>query len=177
MTGKTRAVTRGARATGARVALVRARWNEDITRALESGAAERAAASGARVDRYEVAGSFELPAAVALLAESGRYDVVVPLGCLIRGETPHFEVLSNAVARGLMECSLAYPTAMAFGVLTCDTIAQARARAGGTQGHAGTEAMDAALEMLALRQSLARTASRSRRSTRASSSASSRSTR
>lgn len=175
--GKTRAAARGAKARGARVAIVRARWNEEITGALERGASERALAAGAVVDLFEVPGSFELPAAVALLAESARYDVVVPIGCLVRGDTPHFDVLAHAVARGLMDCSLTYPTATAFGVLACETIEQARARAGGEEGNKGAEAMDAALEMLALRQSLAKTASSARRSARRSSRASSRSTR
>jgi 6,7-dimethyl-8-ribityllumazine synthase len=137
------------------VAIVRARWNEDITLALERAALERATANGAAVDVFEVAGSFELPAAVALLADTGRYDAIVPLGCLIRGETPHFEVLANAVARGILDLSLIYPVAIPFGVLTCDTIEQAITRAGGAEGNKGSEFMDAALEMVALRHAVA----------------------
>ncbi len=169
---KTRAapVAKGA---GARVAVVRARWNEDVTLALERGAIERAAGARARLDLFEVAGSFELPAAVAMLAETGRYDAIVPLGCLVRGETPHFDVLANAVARGLLELSISYPIAIPFGVLTCDSVDQALARAGGSEGNKGTEAMDAALELVALRQALAS----KRRSPRSRSSASSRATR
>jgi len=110
-TGKTRAGTRAGAQRGARVAIVRARWNEEITLALERGAIERAAESGATVDLFEVAGSFELPAAVALLADTARYDAVVPLGCLIRGETPHFEYIAQSVAQGLMDLTLTYPTA------------------------------------------------------------------
>ena len=140
---------------GARVAIVRARWNEDVTRALESGAIERAATNGATADVFEVAGSFELPAAVAMLADTGRYDAIVPIGCLIRGETPHFEVLAHTVARSIAELATTYPIAIPFGVLTCNTIEQAMERAGGTFGNAGAEAMDAALEMVALRQALA----------------------
>ena len=149
-------------AKGARVAIVRARWNEDVTLALERGATLRAAAGGAALDIFEVAGSFELPAAVALLAESGRYDAIVPIGCLVRGDTPHFDVLAHAVAHGLMELSTAYPIAIPFGVLTCDTMDQALARAGGSEGNKGEEFMDAALEMVALRQTLASRAVRSR---------------
>ncbi|MDQ2950930.1 MAG: 6,7-dimethyl-8-ribityllumazine synthase [Chloroflexota bacterium] len=130
--------------------------------ALERGATLRAAAAGAQVDFFEVAGSFELPAAVALLAESGRYDAIVPLGCLVRGETPHFDVLAHAVARGLVDLSTAYPIAISFGVLTCDTMEQALARAGGSEGNKGEEFMDAALEMVALGQALASRAVRSR---------------
>ena len=162
---------------GARVAIVRARWNEDVTLALERGAIERAAESGANVDLFEVAGSFELPAAVALLADTGRYDAVVPIGCVIRGETPHFEYIAQSVSKGLMDLTLTYPTAIPFGVLTCDTIEQARERAGGTEGNKGIEFMDAALEMVALRQALIRVPPSARRSARKASSASSRSTR
>lgn len=162
---------------GARVAIVRARWNEDVTLALERGAIERAADAGASVDLFEVAGSFELPAAVALLADTGRYDAIVPIGCVIRGETPHFEYIAQSVSKGLMDLTLTYPTAIPFGVLTCDSIEQARERAGGTEGNKGTEFMDAALEMIALRQALARVPPIARRSARKASSASSRSTR
>lgn len=133
---------------------MRARWNDEVTLALERGAIERATATGATVDLYEVAGSFELPAAVALLAETGRFDAIVPIGCLVRGETPHFEVLAHAVANGLLELSLDFPVAIPFGVLTCDDIQQARDRAGGSEGNKGAEAMDAALELVALRQAL-----------------------
>lgn len=128
--------------------------------------------AGATVDSYSVAGSFELPAAVATLAETGRYDAIVPVGCLIRGETPHFEVLARAIAAGLMELSLTYPVGIAFGVLTCDTAAQAKARAGGRLGNKGAEAMDAALGMVALRQA----ASSQRRTARRASTAARRST-
>jgi 6,7-dimethyl-8-ribityllumazine synthase len=140
---------------GARVAIVRARWNEDVTRALERGAIERAAANGATADVFEVAGSFELPGAIAMLADTGRYDAIVPLGCLIRGETPHFDVLAHTVARSIADLAATYPIAITFGLLTCNTIEQAMERAGGVGGNAGAEAMDAALEMVTLRQAVA----------------------
>jgi len=173
---KTRAIPKGT-GKNARVAIVRARWNDDVTLALERAALERATENGATVDVFEVAGSFELPAAVALLADSARYDAIVPIGCLIRGDTPHFDVLAHAVARGILDLSTTYPIAIPFGVLTCDTIEQAMARAGGSEGNKGTEFMDAALEMVALRQALTRRPSSARRSARKASSASSRSTR
>lgn len=150
-----------------------ANWNAEITDALAEGALRVAREAGARVDRHEVPGSFELPAAVALLAETARYDAVVPIGCLIRGKTPHFEILAHAVARELVQMSVVYPVAIPFGVLACDTVAQARARAGGAEGNKGAETMDAALAMVALRQ---RIESSERRSSRRASSASSRST-
>ena len=176
-TGKTRSGKRVGAGRGARIAIVRARWNEEVTLALERAAIERAADAGATVDLFEVAGSFELPAAVALLADTGRYDAVVPVGCLIRGETPHFEYIAQSVSKGLMDLTLTYPTAIPFGVLTCDSIEQARERAGGAEGNKGTEFMDAALEMVALRQALARAPSSAPRSARKAARASSRSTR
>lgn len=149
-----------------------ASWNAAITDRLAAGAVSAAKDARAHVDRFAVAGSFELPAGVALLAESGRYDAIVPIGCLIKGETPHFDVLARVVASGLMELSLAYPVAIAFGVLTCDTLAQAKARAGGRLGNKGAEAMDAALGVVALRQTL----SSQRRTPRRASTAARRST-
>lgn len=151
------------------MAVVTARWNAEITDRLSSAAVATARGAGASVDSFTVSGSFELPAAVAALADTGRYDAVVPIGCLIRGETPHFDVLANAVASGLMELSLTYPIAIPFGVLTCDTEAQARARAGGRLGNRGAEWMDAALGMVALRQSVASQPRRARRAATAAS--------
>jgi 6,7-dimethyl-8-ribityllumazine synthase len=137
------------------VAVVTAMWNSEITDRLTDGALAAARAAGATVERFTVAGSFELPAAVAALAARRRYDAIVPIGCLIRGETPHFEVLAAAVASGLMELSLTCGAAVPFGVLTCDTFAQARARAGGRLGNKGAEWMEAALGMVALRRGVA----------------------
>lgn len=133
-----------------------ARWNAEITERLASGAIDAARRAGADVERFDVAGSFELAAAVALLGDTGRYDAIVPVGCLIRGETAHFDVLAHAVADGLMQLSLAYPAAIPFAVLACDTTAQARARAGGRKGNVGAEAMEAALAMIALRRSISK---------------------
>jgi 6,7-dimethyl-8-ribityllumazine synthase len=107
---------------------------------------------------------------VATLADTGRYDAIVPIGCLIKGDTPHFEFIADAVAHGLMELAITYPIAVPFGVLTCNTVAQARDRAGGRRGNQGAEAMDAALELVALRQS---TSPSRRRSSRSASTASS----
>jgi 6,7-dimethyl-8-ribityllumazine synthase len=151
---------------------VTARWNAEITDRLTTGAVAAAREAGAAVDTFDVAGSFELPAAVATLAETGRYHAIVPIGCLVRGETPHFDVLARAIASGLMELSITYPVAIPFGVLTCDSLAQAKARAGGRLGNKGAEAMDAALGMVALRQ----TASSQRRTARRASTAARRST-
>ncbi len=105
-----------------------------------------------------------------MLSAGGRYDAIVPIGCLVRGETPHFDVLARAVADGLMRLSLECAVAIPFGVLTCDTMAQAKARAGGRMGNKGAEAMEAALAMVAFRQASAATKrSISRRAATASS--------
>lgn len=132
--------------------MVQALWNREITDALAQGATRLATEAGATCDRFEVAGAFELPAAVRILGESHRYDAIVPVGCLVRGETPHFQVIADAVAKGLMELSLKLPAAITFGVLTCDTLDQARARAGGAEGNKGAESMEAALSLVALRK-------------------------
>jgi 6,7-dimethyl-8-ribityllumazine synthase len=148
---------------GARVAIVRARWNDEITRALAQGAVGAALAQGAKVEEFEVAGSFELPAAVAMIARSGRFDAVVPLGCLIRGETAHFDVLAHAVARSLAELAASLLVAIPFGVLTCETIGQARARSS-PEHNVGAEAMEAALELVSLRHAMALSAAPASRS-------------
>ena len=148
---------------GDSVAIVRARWNDEITRALARGALEAALAEGAKVEEFEVAGSFELPPAVATIARSGRFDAVVPLGCLIRGETAHFDVLAHAVARSLAELAVSLPVAIPFGVLTCETIEQARARSS-PEHNVGAEAMEAALELVALRHAMASSTARPSRS-------------
>lgn len=160
---KTRATA--AAAPKATVAIVVARWNREITDVLAAGAERTARDAGMTVERFGVAGAFELPAAVALLAGSGRFDAIVPIGCLIRGETPHFDVLARAVASGLMELSLTYPCAIPFGVLTCDTFEQAHQRAGGSHGNKGEEFMEATFDLLALRAQLnAKAAPAARRS-------------
>lgn len=139
-------------APGSHVAIVRARWNDAVTVALARGATDAALAAHATVEQHEVDGAFELPAAVAVLARSGRFDAVVPLGCLVRGDTPHFDVLAHAVAAELIGLSSRERCAITFGVLTCDTMEQATARAGGPEGNKGAEAMTAALRLVALRR-------------------------
>ena len=129
---------------------MRSRWNDSITAALARGAIDAARAAHAEVEQHEVDGAFELPAAVAMLARTGRFDAVVPVGCIVRGETPHFDVLANAVSVELIGLSTRERCAITFGVLTCDTMEQAEARAGGVEGNKGVEAMDAALRLVAL---------------------------
>jgi 6,7-dimethyl-8-ribityllumazine synthase len=153
-----------------RFAIVRARFNEPITSALLDGALRGfgdAVGDEAKVDLVEVPGAFELPVAAKWLAESGDYDAVVCLGCVIRGETPHFDYVASAAARGVARVALETGVPVIFGVLTTDTVAQAWARAGkkrrGSKSHTkadpgggnkGYEAALAALSMAELKVAL-----------------------
>ncbi len=131
-----------------RVAVVVSRYNELVTRRLLDGARECLAehrVPDASVDVVWVPGAFELPVAAAAAAASGRYAAIVALGCVIRGETPHFEFVAGEAVRGLGSVALAHRVALGFGVLTTDTLEQAQARAGGAAGNKGYEAADAAL--------------------------------
>lgn len=139
-------------AAGLRVALVVSRFNSEITEALRDGALAALAAHGAQSENvrvYTVPGAFELPMTAARLAR-GAVDAIVCLGALIRGETPHFEYLSQAVAQGIEQVAVQSGVPVIFGVLTCDTVAHARARAGGEKGNKGTDAALAAIEMALL---------------------------
>ena len=145
-------------AGGARFAVIVSRFNEAITSRLGRGAEtalREAGASRADVERFTVPGAFELPQAARLAADTGRFDAVVCLGCVIRGETAHFEYISAAVAHGLMIASGDTGVPMAFGVLTTDSWEQAEARAGDGRDNKGYEAAAAALEMAALVRTLA----------------------
>ncbi|MGH9371183.1 MAG: 6,7-dimethyl-8-ribityllumazine synthase [Vicinamibacterales bacterium] len=144
-------------AAGAQFALIVSRFNEAITSRLTSGARRallEAGAAATDIATFVVPGAFELPQAARGAAETGRFDAIVCLGCVIRGETPHFEYISAAVAHGLMEASGETGVPMAFGVLTTDTWEQAEARAGEGRDNKGFEAAAAALEMAALFRTL-----------------------
>jgi 6,7-dimethyl-8-ribityllumazine synthase len=137
-------------AGGSRFALIVSRFNEGITSRLAAGARAALAEAGASDDHVtlvSVPGAFELPQAARIAAGTGRFEAIVCLGCVIRGETPHFEYICDAVAHGLMEASAATGVPMAFGVLTTDTWEQADARAGGGRDNKGFEAAAAAIEM------------------------------
>lgn len=134
-----------------RAAVVVSRYNEGVTRRLLEGALKTLAEAGWREDRVDVVwvpGAFELPLAVDRLLATGRYRLAVALGAVVRGETPHFEYVSRAAVEGLSRVALHRGLPVGFGVLTCDTLAQALARAGGEAGNKGSEAAAAALEML-----------------------------
>lgn len=135
-----------------RVLIAASRYNEGVTRQLLDGArrALREAGYGDEaVDVVWVPGAFELPLAVHRGLGTDRYACAVALGVVIRGETAHFEYVSGAAATGLAEASVRYGVPVGFGVLTCDTLAQALARAGGDVGNKGDEAARAALDTLA----------------------------
>jgi 6,7-dimethyl-8-ribityllumazine synthase len=140
-------------APGRRVAIVASRFHEAITMRLVDGA--RAALLGHGVQAGDVRvvwvpGAFELPQAAAGLARSGDVDALVCVGCVIRGETPHFEYVAGEAARGISEVGRSTGVPTTFGVITANTRDQAEARAGGVVGNRGEEAALAALELLAL---------------------------
>jgi 6,7-dimethyl-8-ribityllumazine synthase len=136
-----------------RVAVVVSRFNDFVTERLLQGATAALAEAGLSGDAVEiirVPGSFELPQAAKQVAGSGRVAAVVCLGCLIRGETPHFEVIASACAQGITEAALATGVPMTFGVLTTNSAEEALARAGPGSDNKGREAAEAALEMARL---------------------------
>jgi 6,7-dimethyl-8-ribityllumazine synthase len=139
-------------------ALVVSRFHEEICAALEEGARGCLLAHGAAdsaVLSFRVPGAFELPAGARAVLESGRAEAVVGLGVVVRGETPHFEHVCRAASDGLARLAYESGRPVGFGVLTVDTLDQARQRTGGRQGNKGWEAALAALEMAALLDALA----------------------
>ncbi len=135
---------------GRRVAVVASRFNDTITSKLVDGATDALVRHDVAADNIDVVwvpGAWELPAAVRRLMDSERYDAVVALGAVIRGETPHFDFVAGESARGLARASAEFDVPIGFGVLTCDTMDQAEARAGGAHGNKGWDAALAALEM------------------------------
>jgi 6,7-dimethyl-8-ribityllumazine synthase len=136
--------------SGLRFAIVVAEFNASITDRLLVGALECFAKHGvpdASVDVRRVPGAFELPLAAQVLAAAETYAAIVALGCVIRGDTPHFEYVSEAATHGLLRVSLDAGIPVAFGVLTTDDLAQAEARAGGAHGNKGFDAAQTAVEM------------------------------
>jgi len=144
---------------GFRFAVVVSRYNDFVTDRLQAGALGALAKAGVAtsdITVVRVPGAFEIPVAAQHAAESGRYDAVVCLGCVIRGETPHFEYIASAVAHGLTAAAAATGIPMAFGVLTTNSVEEAIARAGDGPSNKGWEAAAAALEMAGVVAELAR---------------------
>ncbi len=141
-----------------RFALVVARFNEFITSKLVDGAVDALVRHGAdreNITQVWVPGSFELPLAAQKLARSGEYAAVVCLGCLIRGQTPHFEYIASECAKGIAQVSLGTEVPVTFGVITADSLEQAIDRAGTKAGNKGADAALAAVEMVNLLAALA----------------------
>jgi 6,7-dimethyl-8-ribityllumazine synthase len=146
-----------------RIAIVVARFNAFVTDRLRDGAVaalREAGAAESAVEVFAVPGAFEIPQAARAAAETGRFDAIVCLGCLIRGETPHFDYIASAAAHGITAAAGDTGVPMAFGVLTTNTTEQAVARAGDGPDNKGREAAAAAIEMAALYRALAATQSR-----------------
>jgi 6,7-dimethyl-8-ribityllumazine synthase len=145
------------------VAVLVSRYNEVVTARLLDGARTCFREHGvpeARVDVIWVPGAFELAVVAEAAAASGRYVALVALGCVVRGETPHFEYVAGEAARGLGNVALAHRLPVGFGVLTTETLDQALARAGGTAGNKGYEATEAALTTADVLAQLTRAAPR-----------------
>ena len=133
-----------------RFAVIVSRWNSELTSKLADGAVGALRTSGTpagSIEIFRVPGAFELPAASVKAAESGRFDAVIALGVVIRGETPHFDFVAGQAAAGIMQASIETGIPVMFGVVTADTTEQAEARCGGAVGNKGYEAAMSAIEM------------------------------
>lgn len=140
-------------ARGRKIAIIAARFNDFIVTSLLKGASAAWLEHGgaaADLSVVRVPGAFELPVTARKLAASGRFDALVALGCVIRGDTPHFDYVAGECARGLQLASLESGVPIAFGVLTVESLEQALERAATTAGNKGGEAMESALEMAGL---------------------------
>jgi 6,7-dimethyl-8-ribityllumazine synthase len=136
-----------------RVGIVAARFNADVTEELLDGCMRRLdelGIDGSRVELHRVPGAFELPVAAKMLARTKRFGSIVCLGCIIRGDTPHFDYVAGEAARGIQQVALEENLPVIFGVLTVNTEQQAKERTGGKHGHYGERAAEAAAEMMAL---------------------------
>ena len=152
-------ITGADNATALRVGVVVSVYHEAVTDALRRGAVEALVQAGALADRIvviRVPGAFEVPFAARRAAETGQFDALVCLGCIIRGETPHFNYLASAVAHGIGTASQATGVPISFGVLTTDTYEEAVARAGDGNDNKGWEAAMAAVQLANVVRSLNR---------------------
>ncbi len=155
--GKPIAIEGDLSAAGMKFAIVVSRWNAVITDRLLEGALDGLLRSGAKradIEIVRVPGAWEIPAAARTLANQAKVDAIITLGCLLRGETAHYEAIYNEVARGIGQSQQETGIPHAFGVLTCETLEQALNRAGIKAGNKGFEAAIAAVEMVSLRSKL-----------------------
>jgi 6,7-dimethyl-8-ribityllumazine synthase len=149
----------GLNAAGKRFAIVVSRFNAFITERLLLSACEGLLRSGAKKEDIAVVrvpGAFEVPLAARTLAETGKYDAIICIGCLLRGDTAHYDVIVNEATRGIGQSAQETGVPHAFGVLTCDTLEQAIDRAGLKMGNKGLEAALAAVEMANLKTAIGR---------------------
>ncbi len=149
-------------AANMRFAIVTTRWNTVITDRLLQGSLDALHRSGAAkqdIEIVRVPGAWEVPSAARTLAESKKFDAIITLGCLLRGETAHYEAIYNEVARGIGQSQQETGVPHAFGVLTCETLEQALDRAGLKAGNKGFEAAIAAIEMVSIQRKLKTTRS------------------
>ena len=136
--------------TGLKIAIVASRFNELVTSRLIEGAKDtlmRHDVSHNSIDIYWVPGAFELPLAAKEIALSGKYDAIIALGAVIRGDTPHFDYVAAEMSKGLASVGLEHRVPVMFGVLTCDTLDQALIRAGSKAGNKGSDCALGAIEM------------------------------
>jgi 6,7-dimethyl-8-ribityllumazine synthase len=143
--------------SGRRIAVLASRFNEPITQKLADGAMDALIRHGVAFDDIDliwVPGAWELPIAARWLAAAERYEALVVLGAVIRGDTPHFDYVAGEASRGVADASRDFDIPVGFGLLTCDTMEQAEERAGGAHGNKGWDAAMAALEMASLADQL-----------------------
>ena len=153
----TTAIEGGLDGAGLHVAVIVSRFTEDLTDRLLEGALETATECGVPdwgVEVVKVPGAFELPMAAEELAATGRYDAIVCTGCVIRGETAHFDYVAGESARGIAEVARAYGLPVTMGVVTAENREQAEARSGGAKTNMGSDAMRAAIDMANLYRKL-----------------------
>lgn len=140
--------------TKSKIAIITADWNSEITDALKMGAIERLIKEGIHdknIFLSQVPGTFELPLAAQWMAQKDKIDAIIVLGCVIQGDTPHFDYVCQGVTQGIMDVNLKYNKPVVFGVLTTLTLEQATDRAGGKHGNKGDEAAITALKMLIIK--------------------------
>lgn len=142
---------------GVRIGIAAARFNAQVVDELLKGCLKRLKELGidkAHVELHRVPGAFELPLTADVLAATGRFDAIICLGAVIRGETPHFDFVAGECARGIQDVAVKRGLPVIFGVLTTNTDQQAWDRAGGKHGHVGRQSAEAALEMIAALQAI-----------------------
>lgn len=141
------------KAEGFRFAVIASRWNDFITSRLVEGALDaldRLGADENAVELYKVPGSFEIPLLALKVAQSGKFDAVICLGTIIRGQTPHFDYIAGEVTKGIAQAGMQTGVPVVYGIVTADTLEQAIDRAGAKQGNKGFEAAMSAVELVNL---------------------------